>query len=151
MKRLKFFLLPVLLIFLLTSCTINPPDQPDNLIYGEVLRVIDGDTFIFQENGTEMKMRLIGVDAPESVHPDEEKNTEEGALSSAYTKEALEGKEVGIEFDVQMKDSYDRYLVYVWIDGALFNKSILKDGYAALMTVPPNVKYVDYLKDKENI
>ena len=146
MKRLKFFLLPVLLIFLLTSCTIKPPDQPDNLIYGEVLRVIDGDTFIFQENGTEMKTRLIGVDAPESVHPDEEKNTEEGAFSSAYTKEALEGKKVGIEFDVQMKDSYDRYLVYVWIDGELFNKSILKDGYAALMTVPPNVKYADYLK-----
>lgn len=149
MKKFKFFFLPVLLLFLLTSCTIKPPDQPDNLIYGEVLRVIDGDTFIFQENGTEMKMRLIGVDAPESVHPDEEKNTEEGVLSSAYTKEALEGKTVGIEFDVQMKDSYDRYLVYVWIDEELFNKRILEDGYAALMTVPPNVKYVDYLKRGE--
>lgn len=148
MKKIKFSFLLLLLIFLLSSCSVKPPGEPENLIYGEVVRVIDGDTFIFKENDKELRMRLIGVDAPESVHPDEEKNTEEGKEASQYTKEALEGKTVGIEFDAQIEDGYGRFLVYVWIDGELFNKRIVEDGHAVLMTIPPNVKYVDYLKEK---
>ena len=122
------------------------PKQPDGLLKGEVTRVIDGDTFMFKESsGEEIKVRLIGVDAPESVNPDKEKNTKEGDLASEHTKKALEGKIVYLEFDIKAKDNYDRYLAYVWIDGELFNKKILKDGHAVLLTIVPNIKYVDYL------
>lgn len=113
-----------------------------------VTRVIDGDTFEADLNGETITVRLIGVDSPESVHPDEAKNTEEGILASNYTKEKLEGKEVELEYDVETEDSYGRTLAYVWLDGELYNKKLLDDGYAVLMTIPPNIKYVDVLLSK---
>lgn len=48
----------------------------------KVIRVVDGDTIVIDYNGAEEKVRLIGVDTPESVHPDEEKNTEFGEKAS---------------------------------------------------------------------
>lgn len=108
-----------------------------------VTRVIDGDTIEVDYNGTLEKVRLIGVDTPESVHPDSSKNTEEGILASDYTKERLEGKQVELEFDIQQRDQYGRLLAYVWVDGVMYNKTLLEDGVANLATYPPNVKYVD--------
>ena len=49
----------------------------DERLY-EVLRVVDGDTIEIDYNGEKEKVRLIGVDTPESVHPDAEKNTDYG-------------------------------------------------------------------------
>lgn len=108
-----------------------------------VLRVVDGDTFVVNYDGVEEYVRLIGVDTPESVHPDSERNTEAGVLASDYTKARLEGKQVELEFDVQQRDMYGRLLAYVYVDGVMYNKTLLEDGVANLATYPPNVKYVD--------
>ena len=78
-----------------------------------VERVVDGDTLEVLWRGNLEKVRLIGVDTAESAHPDEQKNTEFGRLAAAYTKEALEGKTVELEFDVQQRDQYGRLLCYV--------------------------------------
>lgn len=113
--------------------------------YGKykVTRVVDGDTIIVDFNGKEERVRLIGVDTPESVHPDATKNVEEGKIVSNFTKDRLEGKEVALEFDVQERDHYGRLLAYVWFGGEMFNKVLLREGYAQVATYPPNVKYVD--------
>ncbi len=116
--------------------------HPESTLYS-VTRVVDGDTIEVDYNGTLEKVRLIGVDTPESVHPDSSKNTEEGILASDYTKAKLEGKQVELEFDVQQRDQYGRLLAYVWVDGLMYNKTLLEDGVANLATYPPNVKYVD--------
>lgn len=109
----------------------------------EVVRVVDGDTFVVNYNGENEKVRLIGVDTPESVHPNDEKNTEFGDMVSIYSKEMLTGKQVALEFDVEQRDKYGRLLAYVYIDGQMYNKLLLEKGYAKLATYPPNVKYVD--------
>lgn len=109
----------------------------------KVIRIVDGDTIVVDYNGSEEKVRLIGVDTPESVHPNESKNTEEGIETSNYTKERLNGKTVELELDVQERDKYGRILAYVYIDGEMYNKELLRLGYAKLATYPPNVKYVD--------
>lgn len=109
----------------------------------KVIRVVDGDTIKISFNDKQETIRLIGVDTPESVHSDSNKNIPEGSIASDYTKDRLEGKEVKLEFDVQPKDKYGRYLAYVYIDGKMFNKELLEKGYARLATYPPNVKYVD--------
>lgn len=113
--------------------------------YGKykVTRVVDGDTIIVDFNGKEERVRLIGVDTPESVHPDKSKNVPEGEIASKFTKEKIEGKEVALEFDVQERDHYGRLLAYVWFGGTMFNKTLLQEGYAQIATYPPNVKYVD--------
>jgi hypothetical protein len=70
-------------------------------------------------------------------------------------KKWLTGKDIFLEFDVQKYDNYGRLLAYVWlsspkeiseqeIKSKMFNAILLLEGYAQVMTVPPNVKYVDY-------
>lgn len=108
-----------------------------------VVRVVDGDTLVISYNGVDEKLRLIGVDTPESVHPDKSKNTEFGNTVSSYSKSQLEGKSVGIEFDVQERDQYGRLLAYIYIGNKMYNKTLLSKGYASVSTYPPNVKYVD--------
>lgn len=116
--------------------------QSPNRLY-KVTKVVDGDTIKIRFNEKEETIRLIGIDTPESVHSDSNKNIPEGSIASDYTKDKLEGKEVKLEFDVQPKDKYNRYLAYVFIDGKMFNKELLEKGYARLSTFPPNIKYVD--------
>jgi micrococcal nuclease len=102
--------------------------------------VLDGDTFRL-ENGE--KVRLIGIDAPETHHP--RKPVEYfGKEASAFAKKMLEGKLVRLELDVQERDQYGRLLAYVYLkDSTFVNAELVKQGYAQVATYPPNVKYVE--------
>ncbi|MGI6077720.1 MAG: thermonuclease family protein [Fastidiosipilaceae bacterium] len=113
-------------------------------------RVVDGDTMIVTlPSGLEERVRFIGIDTPESVHPDEEKNTLGGDLASQFTREQLEGKDVELELDVELRDQYKRTLAYVWLDGEMFNRILLQNGLARVTTYPPNVKYADtFIEDQ---
>jgi len=137
-----------ILIFL--SMMINQNSQEKYLVE----RVIDGDTFIIDYKGSQEIVRLIGVDAPESVNPDNSLNTPEGSIASEFTKNALEGKWVELELDIQQRDKYGRILAYVYLEDKMFNKEILNAGYAKLATYPPNVKYekelIEIIQKKAN-
>jgi len=110
----------------------------------KIISVTDGDTFKIDYNGEEKKVRLIGVDTPESVSPNKEKNNNYGKIASEYSKKRLEGKIVSIEFDIQENDKYGRFLCYIYLeDGTMYNKELLEQGYAQVSTYPPNVKYVE--------
>jgi len=123
----------------------------------KVTKVVDGDTIWVEfEDGTTEKVRFIGVDTPESTNQIEEYGKE----ASAFTANALSGKTVYLETDAELRDRYDRLLAHIWLsvpDGIndsevrakLFNAQLLLAGYANLMTIAPNVKYVDYLKGYE--
>jgi len=108
-----------------------------------VTRVVDGDTIVVSYKGTEEKVRLIGVDTPESVSPDASKNTPYGKIASDFTTSQLTNQKITLEFDVQTRDKYGRLLSYVYLDGQMFNKILLQTGHAAVATFPPNVKYVE--------
>jgi micrococcal nuclease len=108
-----------------------------------VTRAVDGDTVIIDMDGTEERVRLIGVDTPESVHPDSDRNVPYGEIASEFTKDKLEGKRVGIELDAQERDRYGRLLAYVYIGGEMFNETLLSEGHAVIATYPPNVRYAD--------
>lgn len=129
-----------------TSNTSNSYNYGDERIKAVVTRVVDGDTIVATVNGRSEKIRLIGVNTPESVHPNKSKNTEEGRQASAFTKEQLQGKEVLLEFDVQQRDKYGRLLAYVYLNNKMFNETLLEKGYAKIATYPPNVKYVEKFK-----
>ena len=120
-----------------------------NLVKVKVLRVVDGDTFKCMIDGKEQTVRLIGVDTPESVNPKEEKNTVEGKIASEYTKRYLENRDVELEYDIQKTDKYGRILAYVWNGDTLFNFKLIRDGIAKPMTIAPNVKYSEIIKNLE--
>jgi micrococcal nuclease len=113
-----------------------------------VARVIDGDTIEVILQGVETDLRLIGFDTPETVHPSEPVECF-GRAASDYTRNALEGRTVTLEFDVEKTDRYERTLAYVWTDGSLFNETILREGFAAVSTYPPNVRYVERFLDAQ--
>lgn len=113
--------------------------------YMSVKRVVDGDTFWVHDGSTKgLKVRLIGVDTPETVHT--QKPIEYyGPEASDYVKGLLEGNKVRLEYDVGQLDRFGRTLAYVYLeDGTFLNADLLKKGYARIMTIPPNVKHADY-------
>ncbi|MDT2048031.1 thermonuclease family protein [Priestia flexa] len=117
-----------------------------------VARVVDGDTLELNDG---RKVRLIGVNTPESTTRTEEYGKE----ASKYTTEQLEGKKVWIQKDISETDRYSRYLRIVWtqvpkndmaeeeIRNKMFNAQLVLNGYAEPSTYPPDVKYSQYFKD----
>lgn len=111
----------------------------------DVVRVVDGDTIIVNIDGEETKVRLIGVDTAESVHPDETKNTEIGKEASEWTSDLLTGQKIFLEYDIDKEDDYGRTLAYVYLsDGeTMVQEELLKAEMAELMTIQPNSKYAN--------
>jgi micrococcal nuclease len=98
----------------------------------------------------EEKVRFIGVNTPESTKEIEPYGKE----ASAYTKTRLDGRKIWLELDVEERDRYGRLLAYIWLEqpasdsepevrAKMFNAELLLNGYAQVMTIPPNVKYAD--------
>ena len=124
-----------------------------------VTRVIDGDTIQALYGGMEKRIRLIGIDTPESrVNRKEKKDkyanmsehdiktiVEMGKKAKAYVNGLIKrGDSITIELGVQEMDKYGRLLGYVYLsNGKMLNEEIVKAGYAVIMTIPPNVKYKD--------
>ena len=96
-----------------------------------VERVVDGDTIIVGGVG---RVRLIGVDTPESVDP---RRPVEffGEEASAFTRRLVEGKRVRLAYDWERTDRYGRTLAYVYLpDGTFLNAEIIRQGYGHAYT-----------------
>ncbi len=146
MYRLKAGILIAVALAIVQLFSVAPAEAPDSapvLVPASVVRVVDGDTIVCDVDGDEIKVRLIGIDTPETVHPEKEVEFY-GKEASAYTTEMLDGQDIYLEYDVEPTDRYGRDLAYVWLeDGTLFNDLLVLEGYATVYTFPPNVKYVD--------
>lgn len=102
-----------------------------------VKRVIDGDTI---ELSTGQKVRYIGIDTPELVHP--EKPVECFAKEAkAENQKLVEGKMVRLEKDISETDKYGRLLRYVYIGDIFVNDALIRQGFAHASTYPPDVGY----------
>lgn len=116
-----------------------------------LLSCIDGDTIKVKIDGKEETIRLIGINTPESVNPDESLNSEYGTIASDYTKTLLENvNTLYLEYDVSTEDTYGRTLAYVWIskepkepESNMINAILVKNGYADDVVYLPNNKYAD--------
>lgn len=119
------------------------------LVAVTVTRVVDGDTIELTDGS---KVRLIGVNTPESTT----KNEDYGKEASNYTSSKLTGKQVWIQKDVSETDRYDRLLRIVWLSiptndqdeneirTKMFNADLVLNGFAEPSTYSPDVKYSDY-------
>lgn len=105
-----------------------------------VTRVVDGDTIVID---TGQKVRYIGMNTPETVDPRRPVQCF-GKEASAFNKQLVLNKKVRLEKDVSETDKYGRLLRFVYLeDGTFVNMELVKQGYASIMTVPPDVKYSD--------
>lgn len=128
--------------------------EAESLISSElykVVKVVDGDTIDISIDGKTERLRLIGMDTPETVDPRKPVQCF-GNEASKKAKEMLEGKSVKIEADPTQgeRDSYDRLLRYVYLeDGTSFNKKMIEDGYAYEYTYSIPYKYQSEFKKAE--
>ena len=107
---------------------------------------MDGDTF-WIDNGTAkgLKVKLIRVNAPESCKTNRKDVEYFGIEAKNYLTKLLRNKIVRLVYDVAPQDRFGRALAYVYLeDGTFLNGHLVKNGYASVMTIPPNVKYADY-------
>ena len=136
----------ITLILLLASpaLLLATPARPEGT--ATVTRVVDGDTLVVDINGQEERVRLIGVDTPETVHP--RKPVEYfGKEASAFTKRMAEGKTVRLETSqgIADRDRYKRLLRYVFLpDGKLLNAEIIAEGYGHAYTQFPFDKMEEF-------
>lgn len=136
-----------------TTIVEDAKNAPNGRIQVTLDRVVDGDTFLVIYKDALLRVRLIGINTPESVHSDDTKNTPEGVAASDFVKELLSDVSIiWLEFDQDTEDDYGRTLAYAWlnetgkdIEADLINGIILKSGHAETMTIEPNIKYVEQL------
>lgn len=132
---------------------------PAELEYATVDYVIDGDTVDVLVGGDELRVRLIGIDSPESASRDEAKNTPEGAEATAFVRELLpQGRGVYLQRDEEDADKYGRSLRYVWLEAPrdaydsgevaakMANSLIVEAGYADTLRYWPNTSYEEELE-----
>lgn len=113
--------------------------------YVYVTKVIDGDTFWVDDGIEEIKVRFIGIDAPEIHNAGGKKKGYFGEEAKEYVTKLTEHKWVRLELDVREKDQYQRLLAYIYLeDGTFLNAHLVANGYAVVDTHPPNVKYADF-------
>ncbi|HRE47278.1 MAG TPA: thermonuclease family protein [Aggregatilineales bacterium] len=115
--------------------TINYPTMPakTKLVKGTLVRVVDGDTMVITLNGRDERVRVLGINTPESVA--ENRPVEcFGKEAANRAKELLPARlTVYLETDPKADtvDQYGRLLRFIWLeDGSLFNLQMIAEGYA---------------------
>lgn len=110
------------------------------ILVGQVMTVVDGDTIQVRLGESTENVRYIGVDSPEMRHPT--RGEEPGAREATETNRKLvRDQTVRLELDAQERDGYGRLLAYVYVGNMMVNAEMVAQGYAQVMTIPPNVKH----------
>ncbi len=126
------------------SATAPIPGTTQRGLVATVVHVVDGDTVDLQVgSGSPERVRLLGIDTPETVKPDAPVDCF-GPEASARTKALLpDDTAVLIRRDAEARDRYGRLLAYVWrrADGLFVNRSLVVDGFARTLSIAPNTAH----------
>ena len=141
-------LLVSLILFLYPHLQIPTTQSAVPLGFYKVTAVADGDTITVDMNGTSERIRMIGVDTPETHDPGTPVQCY-GPEASAFTKQTLFEKAVRLEADPtnDNRDRYNRLLRYVYLeDGSLFSETLITKGYGFAYLSFPFQKAEDFAK-----
>lgn len=125
-----------------STLTLAPPTPTPLGVPAQVLRVIDGDTIEVSIDDQTYKVRYIGIDTPETVHPTKAVEWM-GPQATEANRRLVEGQTVLLEKDVSETDKYGRLLRYVWVGELMVNAELVRLGFAQVSTYPPDVRYQD--------
>jgi micrococcal nuclease len=130
---MRFYNLLRIILLLITLLIIYPTLS----IAGQykVFRIVDGDIIVIKYNGKYEKVRLLCVNTPESVHPDEQQNIPMGKVALRYTQKKLTGKYIQLEYEINRLRGNDGFLLaYVFVDGENLNLDLIRKGFSPYCT-----------------
>ena len=118
---------------------------------GTVAKVVDGDTIDVTVGATRTRIRMIGFNTPESVDPRRPVECFGKEASKHLASLAPVGTPVRLERDAEEHDRYGRTLAYVYraSDGLFLNLQMVADGYAHVLSIPPNITYAARFREAE--
>ncbi len=117
--------------------------QPARIGPVTVSRVIDGDTLVLD---TGEKVRLIGIDTPETIHP-ELPVQRFGEEARDFLKKQVEGRSCVLELEEEnQRDKYGRLLAYVFVADRLVNAELIRRGYAYAYTRFPFSRLEEFVE-----
>jgi micrococcal nuclease len=105
--------------------------------YGDVVRVVDGDTIEVRVGGRLEDVRYIGVDTPETVKPGTPVQCF-GHRAAAFNRHLVASRRLRLVFGVERRDVYGRLLAYAYIGHRFVNAELVRRGLARTLTIPPN-------------
>lgn len=134
-----------------------------NPVSGVTVATIDGDTVLVRIEERVQRIRLIGIDTPETVVNEKairdsrraaesvSRTLHRGDKASRFTRSAIPpGTKVRITFDKQRVDTYGRILGYLFLeDGTMLNQKIVAAGFGKARSYPPNLKHQELLESAE--
>lgn len=129
-----------------TKSGASPPSDAATVT---VERVVDGDTFIAVRRGKRLRVRLIGVDAPESVKPNTPVQCYARRSSRVLARLLPVGAQVMVAYEPGgRQDRFGRELWDVWLtDGRFVQEELVRVGAAVPRAYRPQVVYASYLRD----
>ncbi len=129
---------------------------PAGAFTATVTHISDGDTLWVSvedpgatgiDTREEAKLRLLRIDTPELARDGQPADCLADEASDALARLVPEGSTVHGAYDVERRDRYGRELVHLWTDdGRWVNGAMLADGYAQVVTFPPNTAYDDEVR-----
>lgn len=129
------------------TSTSTPTAPPERKGFVLVTRAVDGDTL---ELSTGERVRMVGIDTPESVHPTKGVQCF-GKEASVYTNSLVANKWVRMERDITDKDRYGRLLRIIYMeDGTMLNDTLVRQGYAMVYTYPPDVTFIPQFREAQS-
>ena len=137
----------LLLILLLIPVSVNA-----SKVKVKLSKCVDGDTARFIINDEEIKLRFLGINAPEIASNNKEAEAYGEEASKYVCNKLKKAEKIEIEYDEKSDkiDKYGRHLAYVFLDGNLLETDILKKGYAEVKYAKSSFKYYDELINAEN-
>ena len=134
-----------------SSTAATVPDEGSLEPNATVDRIVDGDTLVAIVNGARERVRLLGIDTPESVaenRPDQCYGEEAGEYLEALLPE---GSAITLILDEEARDQYDRLLAYVVrsSDDLFVNLDLIEQGYAGVLIYDPNDHYESLFRSAE--
>lgn len=110
------------------------PSPTPSRVEATVAGIIDGDTIEVEIGGQRYDLRYIGIDCPEPGQPGSYE-------ASEANRQLVEGQTILLERDISETDQLGRLLRYVYVGDTLINAELVRLGYAAAKSYPPDVQY----------
>lgn len=140
-----FTLASSFMLFLLPSSyirSVSADPTPMACEWGQVVYIVDGDTIDVVMDGSNYRVRYIGIDTAEASRPCYEEAT-------AENRSLVGGQTVCLDKDVSETDRYGRLLRYVYVGDLFVNAELVRRGYASAATFPPDVRHADLFRQLE--